>query len=73
MFRGDGLRVATVGKDNHVVMKPIRIANDLGPQVEVNSGLDASDEVIDNPPDSLAAGDAVRIAADPGQQRAETK
>lgn len=73
MFRGDGLQVATVGKDDHVVMKPIRIANDLGPQVEVNSGLDASDEVIDNPPDSLAAGDPVRIAAVPAQQRAETK
>ena len=73
MFRGDGLRVATVGKDNRVVMKPIQIANDLGPQVEVNSGLDASDEVIDNPPDSLAAGDAVRIAGVPDQQRAETK
>jgi RND family efflux transporter MFP subunit len=73
MFRGDGLRVATVGKDNRVVMKPIRIANDLGPEVEVNSGLDASDNVIDNPPDSLSTGDAVRVGGTPDQQRAESK
>ena len=73
MFRGDGLQVATVGKDNRVVMKPIRIANDLGPQVEVSSGLDASDEVIDNPPDSLTTGDAVRVAGTQDQQRAENK
>jgi multidrug efflux system membrane fusion protein len=73
MFRGDGLQVATVGKDNRVVMKPIRIANDLGPQVEVSSGLDASDEVIDNPPDSLTTGDAVRVASTQDQLRAENK
>ena len=73
MFRGDGLQVATVGKDNRVVMKPIRIANDLGPQVEVSSGLDASDEVIDDPPDSLTTGDAVRVASTQDQQRAENK
>ncbi|HEY4264438.1 MAG TPA: efflux RND transporter periplasmic adaptor subunit [Micropepsaceae bacterium] len=73
VFRGEGLQVATVGQDNHVVMKPIRIANDLGPQVEVSSGLDASDKVIDNPPDSLAMGDAVRVAGPQDQQHADAK
>ncbi len=62
LFRSDGLRVATVGPDNRVVLKPIMIAEDLGTTVEVDSGLSASDQVIDNPPDSLQSGDAVRVA-----------
>lgn len=63
LFRSDGLHVATVGQDNHVVMKTIKIAADFGTTVEVSSGLTASDNVIDNPPDSLQSGDVVRIAA----------
>jgi RND family efflux transporter MFP subunit len=73
MFRSDGLQVAVVGKDNRAVMKPIQIAEDLGSRVEVSSGLDASDNVIDNPPDSLAPGDAVRVVASSAQQRAERR
>jgi hypothetical protein len=37
--------------------------------VEVISGLAASDAVIDNPPDSLEAGDRVLVAS--GEKRAE--
>ena len=62
LFRGDGLHVATVGPDNHVVLKTIKIATDLGTTVEVNSGLNTQDKVIDNPPDSLQSGDVVRLA-----------
>jgi hypothetical protein len=62
LFRADGLHVATVSEDDHVVMKTIKIAADLGTTVEVNSGLSASDRVIDSPPDSLQSGDTVRIA-----------
>jgi membrane fusion protein, multidrug efflux system len=63
IFRQSGLQVAVVGKDNRAVLKPVTIATDLGTQVEIAAGLDAGDRVIDNPPDSLAAGDAVRLAA----------
>lgn len=62
MFRAAGLQVATVGPDNHVVMKPITIGTDLGTQVIVASGLAANDRVVNNPPDSLSSGDAVRVA-----------
>lgn len=61
MFRGNGLQVATVGENNRVIMKPIIIANDLGTEVEVSSGLNPEDNVIDNPPDSLAAGEKVHV------------
>ncbi|RFU48123.1 efflux RND transporter periplasmic adaptor subunit [Paraburkholderia sp. DHOC27] len=62
IFRQSGLQVAVVDKDNHAVLKPVTIATDLGTQVEIGTGLDASDRVIDNPPDSIATGDAVRLS-----------
>ena len=60
MFRREGLQVATLTPSGHVLMKPIAIAQDLGPQVEVATGISTADKVIDNPPDSLANGDIVR-------------
>jgi len=62
LFRGDGLRIATVDAKNRVVLKRVTVAEDLGTTVSLNSGLNASDLVIDNPPDSLANGDLVRVA-----------
>lgn len=62
IFRQNGLQVAVVDHGNHAVLKSVKIATDLGTQVQIASGLDASDRVIDNPPDSLASGDAVRLA-----------
>jgi multidrug efflux pump subunit AcrA (membrane-fusion protein) len=61
MFRAAGLQVATLSKDNRVVMKPITIGTDLGTQVTIASGISGKDRVIDNPPDSLANGDRVRV------------
>lgn len=63
LFRGDGLRVATVDPQNHVVLKTVTVAEDLGTAVRLNSGLSAADRVIDNPPDSIGNGDAVRVAS----------
>jgi len=61
LFRKEGLEVATVGADNRVVLKPITIARDLGRTVEVASGLDSTDRIIDSPADSIVQGDVVRI------------
>jgi membrane fusion protein, multidrug efflux system len=61
MFRAEGLRVATLGANNRIVMKPISIETDLGTQVVVASGLAPKDRVVDNPPDSLGNGDEVRV------------
>jgi multidrug efflux pump subunit AcrA (membrane-fusion protein) len=61
LFRRDGLEVATVGADNRIVLKPITIARDLGRVVEVASGIDSTDRVIDSPSDSIVQGDVVRI------------
>lgn len=61
IFRDDGMQVAMLGADGKVAMKPIHITTDLGTAVEVGAGLKPGDKVIDNPPDSLQAGDVVRI------------
>ncbi|HEX3754886.1 MAG TPA: efflux RND transporter periplasmic adaptor subunit [Rhizomicrobium sp.] len=61
IFRAAGLEVATLGPGNRIVMKPIAIGTDMGTQVTVASGLSPHDRVVDNPPDSLANGDKVRI------------
>jgi RND family efflux transporter MFP subunit len=66
MFRDSGMSVATVGPGNKVTMKPVTVVQDLGTTVEVAGGVTPADRVIDSPPDSLRAGDLVRIAAPSG-------
>jgi RND family efflux transporter MFP subunit len=61
IFDRKGLRVATVGADNKVTLKPVTIARDLGQVVEIGSGLTAEDRVIESPPDGLVDGDPVRV------------
>jgi len=67
VFDQSGLRVATVGPDNKVVLKPVTIARDLGREVEIGAGLSADDRVIDSPPDGISAGDPVRVISEPAQ------
>lgn len=62
LFRSEGLRVATVGSDQKVELKPITLGHDFGSEVEVVAGLEGNENVILNPPDSVAAGETVRIA-----------
>jgi RND family efflux transporter MFP subunit len=61
LFRGDGLLVATVDSKNHVVMKPVAIGRDYGSDIEVVHGLNANDDVILSPPDSLVDHAQVRV------------
>jgi RND family efflux transporter MFP subunit len=61
IFDQEGLRVATVGPDNRVIMKPITIARDHGAFIEVATGLEVTDRVISTPPDGLMAGSLVRV------------
>lgn len=60
LFRKNGLEVATIDSDNRVKMKEITIARDLGRVVEVSSGIDSTDRIIDNPSDSIMQGDVVQ-------------
>lgn len=62
IFDKDGLRVATIGPDNRVMLKAVTVSRDLGKEIEIGSGLSADDRIIVTPPDGVAAGDVVRIA-----------
>jgi RND family efflux transporter MFP subunit len=65
LFRSAGLQVAVVGADDVVKLKSITQGRDFGSSVEVVDGIGADDNVVLNPPDSLADGTKVRIAAPP--------
>jgi multidrug efflux pump subunit AcrA (membrane-fusion protein) len=62
VFRESGLQVAVVGRDNRAELKQITLGRNLGDDVQVFSGLSASDRVINDPPDSLVNGELVAIA-----------
>lgn len=63
LFREGGMSVATLDRNNRIVIKRITISRDLGSAVEVAAGLGRRDRIVDNPPDSLSNGDLVRVAA----------
>jgi RND family efflux transporter MFP subunit len=63
VFDSKGVSVATVGADDRVLLKHVSIARDLGAVVELTSGLAPTDRVIENPPDGITDGAAVRRAA----------
>ena len=58
-----GTQVATLDSNNKVVLKKVQLGRDLGDSVEVIAGLSPSDRIINNPSETLAAGDIVRVAA----------
>jgi RND family efflux transporter MFP subunit len=62
LFRSDGLHVGTVDANNRVVLKPVQVGQDYGSDIEIVHGLDANDNVILSPPDSLTNGVTVRRA-----------
>ena len=64
VFREQGLQVATLGPGDKIELKSVTLGRNLGTDVEVVSGLSASDRVVDSPPDSLASGDLVHVASD---------
>jgi multidrug efflux pump subunit AcrA (membrane-fusion protein) len=68
LFRQHGLKVATVGPNDRVVLKSVTLGRDFGTEVEVVTGISATDKVIDNPPDSLSDGDAIRVATARGRR-----
>jgi len=62
IFDAKGLSIATVDSDNRVVLKPVSIDRDLGAVVDLAAGVAPNDRVIENPPDGIGDGAAVRIA-----------
>ena len=64
LFRAQGLQVGIV-RDGHVHLQHVTIGKDNGKSVEISTGLSADDQVILDPPDSLAEGQPVQINQHP--------
>ncbi len=69
IFRAQGLQVGVVRDGQHAELANIILGRDFGSEVEVVSGLQADDQVIINPPDSLISGEEVRVAQPPNQNQ----
>ena len=63
LFRAEGPQVGVVLPDGKVELHSVKLGRDYGAFVEVLGGVSTNDRVILNPPDSLADGATVRIAA----------
>ncbi|HME11177.1 MAG TPA: efflux RND transporter periplasmic adaptor subunit [Bryobacteraceae bacterium] len=61
IFRSEGQQVAVVRQGNKVQLVNVQTGRDSGTQMEIVSGLSATDEVIVNPPDSLVSGTEVNV------------
>ena len=63
LFRAEGPRVAVVGPDQKVHLKPVTIGRDFGTKLEILGGLDQNDQIVVNPADSLEEGQQVNVKA----------
>jgi len=61
IFRREGLRVATVVNGNEAHLAPIIIGEDDGATVQVISGLNPTDKVVQDPPDSIIEGEKLHV------------
>ena len=62
LFRSEGLRIVAVNDNRRTELKPITLGHDFGSEVEVVAGLAGNESIVVNPPDSIVAGEEVRIA-----------
>ena len=70
IFRSNALQVGVVN-GGKVELRQILPGRDFGNEIEVLSGLNANDQVIVNPPDSIVAGERVQVVKSklPGDAR----
>jgi membrane fusion protein, multidrug efflux system len=62
LFRAEGPRVAVIGPDEKVQLRPINIGRDYGATLEILGGVSPGDQVVVNPADSLEDGQLVNVA-----------
>lgn len=66
MFRSEGLRVVTLDSQNRAHLEPITVGRDWGTRIEVLTGLNPGERIIDSPPDSIVEGEKVNVANNRG-------
>jgi len=61
LFRAEGLRAVVVGPDHKVHLQQLVIGRDYGTALEVLQGLQPSDWIVLNPPDSIDEGQQTNV------------
>ena len=61
IFRRDGMEVGTVVDGDVARLVPMVIGEDDGATVQIVSGLNPGDQIIQDPPDSLIDGEKVTV------------
>ncbi len=70
LFRAEGPRLAVVGSDSKIQLRPISIGRDYGATLEILGGVAPTDRIVINPADSLEDGQQVNVAQPaPNQQQ----
>ncbi len=62
MFRGKGVQVAVVDASGKVRLRQVKVGRNFGETVELLEGVQAAEQIVLNPSDSLGEGDHVTIA-----------
>jgi len=70
IFRSNGAQLATVGSDNRIAMKDVKIGKNLGTEIEIESGITQADSVVTSPLDTIESGEQVAVAPQAQQQAA---
>jgi RND family efflux transporter MFP subunit len=73
IFRREGMRLGLVVDGNKAHLVPVLIGEDDGATVQIVSGLNAGDKVIQDPPDSLIEGEKVYVESSGSQANAGGK
>jgi len=61
MFRGKGIQVAVVDAAGKVRLRPVKVGRNFGETVELLEGVQANEQIVLNPSDSLGEGDQVTV------------
>ena len=62
IFRSHGAQLATVDREDRIVLKDVTIGRNLGTEIEIESGIAAADRVVTTPLDTIEGGDKVNVA-----------
>jgi RND family efflux transporter MFP subunit len=62
IFKAAGMQVATVKDGKTIALIPITPGRNFGTEMEILAGLKGDESIVNNPSDSLANGQAVRLA-----------
>ena len=68
LYRDTEPKIATVGPDNRITLKDVRIMRDLGTAVEIAGGVTKDERIVTNPPNSIGDGEEVRVMEAAGEK-----